>query len=783
MERVKKYPLIFLIFFSLVNYLTGANFYHESPSQVYQGENIRLELKELSYTETIVPPTLFYRMTGEFDFHSLPLKSEGFVYYVEIPAKKLRPGKIQYYFAMQTPTGNVITYPEGAPFTRLYELEVLANNNNQNSKLRKIDINLLAPEENEILNPDELFFAFSIPLDIENPKELNFRITIDGIDHSSQLIREGHVISYTPRAIRSGLHQVSFKVYNAEGILVGQRQFRFRVSDMPSTHKAFSYKGSFFVDNRMQTVAQNDINYTRGGIRLNLNYKKFELETRLLMNSNESSDRQPLNIYSARLKYELSYKYFFYVWGGDVFPDYDPLVLQGRRIRGFSVGLFSKYFDFDYTQGQSARAIEGTTFTDDPSKILRYGTYKQDFRSIRPRFNFGSHFSWGLNLVNGKDNSQSIRLGGNPKEYLVLGTTLDLNFHDRRIIVHGSAQASIKNEDATGEVEFDSLANSLNLSDSDRKLARQIVDIFTKPGFLTLTPGLAPLPSLALQLDAQLRYFNNNLLFSYKQIDGNYKTPGNPFLLKDLAGLFINDYIRFLNNRFFLNVFFNLYETNRSQGKAKTRNKDIGATLSLTPQSNLPSFSLSYINYDRKNDVPETDSLLIPEDNITQSIGLSSSLNFTTGIIRNTVSVSANHFIRDDVFKTTQSQYNLLTVGIRNQFSFPLTSRFSYSKTTTDFGEGTAKTSTDIKRYTLGVEYLLQNFILDSQLRPFVRATFQTINNSAVDKEYKRQNFTTGFYLRTSKLGTLSLRYDYINYGNYRDYKDTIFSARYEVFF
>ncbi len=771
----------FLFFILMISTALAGSFYHQPPATVLQGEKLRLELQETGANFTAFPPSVYYRSLGEFEFHSLPMESDGFTYFVEIPTQKLAPGKIQYYFAMQGVNGQFFTYPDGAPYSNYYEIEILPAR--QQNALKKIEVNLISPEENEVLNPDEVFLSFSIPLDVENPEKWTYRITIDGIDQSARLQQEGHVISFIPGSVRSGVHQVSFKVYTPDGILVGQKQFQFRISDMPSSNKAFSYSGSMFLDNRVQTIAQNNLNYTRGGLRLNMNYQKFQLDTRLMLNSNESSDRQPLNIYSARLKYQFSYKYFVYLWGGDVFPDYDPLVLQGRRIRGISLGLLSKYFDFDYTQGQSKRAIEGKGDPLEPQKVLLPGTYRQDFRSIRPRFNFGSHFSWSLNLVNGKDNPNSITYGGNPKQYLVVGSGIDLNLHDRRIVIHGSVQASIKNVDAQGEIDFDTLATTLDLSESDKKTARRIVDLFTKPGFLTLTPGLSPLPSLAINVDARLNYYNNNLVLSYKNVNAEYYTPGNPFLQKDIAGIFINDYIRFFNNRIFMNVFYNVYQTNISQDKAKTSSTDIGASISLMPLSNLPSVSLTYINYNRKNDITAEDSLYIPEDNATQSIGLSGSYQFEAGIIKNTLSASVNRFLRDDANKISQSQFNLFSVGLKSQFPHNLVSRLSFSKSTSEYGALDVKTTNDISRYSFGLEYQIQNFVAESQLRPFVSGNFQTIDNSALSTSYKRQNYTAGMYLKTKKLGNLSLRFDYINYGSFRDYKDTILSTRYELFF
>ncbi len=786
MGRSIVFSLIIGFIFGAGTVLLAGSFYHDVPTVVYQGEKLHIELKEFGFTPTAQPPLLYYRMTGEFDFHALPLKNEGFVYAADIPGKLLRPGKVQYYFAMETSSGTVTTLPQGAPYSQLYEVDVIPNNNKRPGGLKKIQINLLAPQENETLNPDDVFISFSVPYSIEDPNTLKFRIIMDGIDRSEKLIREGHVATYIPNSIRSGYHTVRFKVYNPDGILIGQRQVRFRISDMPSVHQAFSYKGSFFVDNRVQQLNSTNLNYTRGGLRLNFNYKKFELETRLLMTTNESKERQPLNIYSLRFKYNFSYRYFLYLWGGDVAPDYDPLALQGRRIRGGSIGLYTRFFNLDVTKGQSLRAIEGLpSVNPDSSSIpLRRGTYRQNFFSVHPQFNFGSHFSWGINLVNAKDDPNSIKYGPNPKEYLVLGTTFDLNMHSRRILIHGSAQASIKNEDASHSVDFDTLANTLELEGTDRKTAKRIVDILTKPGFITVSPGLAPLPSLALQFDTQLNYFNQVLRFSYKHIDAEYATPGNPYLLKDLQGFFVNDYLRLLNNRMFMNVFFNMYETNRSYGAAKTKNKDFGITFSLTPQSNLPSVSLNYVNYDRKNSVLPTDSVLVAENNVTQSIGLSSSYNFNLGLIRNTISVSANHFLRDDKFKISQNQYNLISVGLRNRFAIPLTSRFAYSTSATDFGAAPNKQSTDIRRYSFGLEYLIRTFILSSQLKPFVNGSIQKIKNSTLGNTYQRQNYTLGIAWLTSNLGRLSVRYDYISYDfQNMQRNDSILSTRYNIYF
>ncbi|HHE55565.1 MAG TPA: hypothetical protein ENL21_07265, partial [Caldithrix abyssi] len=120
------------------------------------------------------------------------------------------------------------------------------------------------------------------------------------------------------------------------------------------------------------------------------------------------------------------------------------------------------------------------------------------------------------------------------------------------------------------------------------------------------------------------------------------------------------------------------------------------------PLSNLPSVSLTYINYNRKNDITADDSLYIPEDNATQSIGLSGSYQFNAGVIKNTLSASVNRFLRDDAYKISQSQFNLFSVGLKNQFPNGLVSRFSYAKSASEYGALDVKTTNDITRYAFG---------------------------------------------------------------------------------
>jgi len=399
----------------------------------------------------------------------------------------------------------------------------------------------------------------------------------------------------------------------------------------------------------------------------------------------------------------------------------------------------------------------------------------------------GRYFQWAFNLVNSKDDPESIDFGGNPKEALVVGSGINLNLDNGRVQFKSSFQASMKNENAEGEVDFDTIATRYDLSDSERDKYKKYVDMMEDLGFLTLSQGLAPIPSLAMQFEGQLQYFNQSFRVIYKKIESEFTTPGNPYLQKDIQGMFITDNIRMLNNRIFMNLYFNSYDNFLDEDSTKIENSEMGGSISYFPRRNWPSVTLSYSNNSKLNDFGRenkpSDSLFA-KDNSTQRIGLSSSYNFNFSDLTNTLTFNISQFTRDDVIRAAnQSEFFILNIGLRNRFSFPLTIRTNYSTSNSGTGEGDLKNTSDFQKYFLGLDYLIKKALLNSDLKPYLNFSFQ--KNSDKDNGLKtdsdRINFTTGLYLRNNKYGNFSLRYDYIDYGKIYGTTGSIFSTRYEV--
>jgi hypothetical protein len=765
--------------------------HHDMPPPVIMGETLTLEVNHLSASTPVYNAVLYYKMSGESDFHSLKMSRNGYLFLSEIKRELLKPGNVQYYFAFQGTNGQPFYLPNIEAGENPLFLPVLpAKDNEEHAEKNLAELLLLSPEDGETVSAEEFLIALSLFSEEENLANYNFTLLIDGVDVSRLVNRDENIFTFTPGTIRGGIHNAEFKVLNKSGTTLAKKVFTFKVTETFQKREGMRTRTSLFLDNRYQEIAETSQNYFRGGLRFDGEYSDFHFSTRFTVNSEEDDARQPLNYYGVNLSYHFSENARLYVKGGDFSTDYDPVTMWGKRLRGVGAGINLKYFDFDFSYGMSYRAIEGTLnapATGSTDADISNGTFHRQFMSFRPVFKFGSHVKWGLNLLNSKDDKNSIEYGGDPKESLTAGTTLDMNFDQKRIIIKGSFQASVKNDDASVEVEFDTLAAKFELEGTEKELGEMAADFLESTGLLTISSGLTPIPSLAMRFETSLRYFNHNLNITYKRIDAAYETPGNPYLQKDINGFFINDNASFFENQIYLNLFYKSFDTGISAEKTKTANTQFGGSLSYYPLKRLPSLTLSYNSYSRKNDLGQEDSTnFIVEDNNTQRFGISSTYDLELGSVDHTLSFNFSKNFRDDaIYDQNQSDFSLYTVGLRTRYGIPLSTQINYSQSASLFGADELESKTDIQKIYFKADYRIRKVINNGDIKPFVSVNFQKIENngatSAID--YNRLNYTAGIYMNMSKIGNFSLRFDYIDLGESANWTDKILYARYDINF
>ncbi|KAA3614902.1 MAG: hypothetical protein D8M58_10630 [Calditrichaeota bacterium] len=822
MSKRYLFSIVICLFAIQFGFALTATVIHTELDPVVQGEKAHFELNLISSDADFYEGRLFYRAKGASDFQSQPLKEQGYTLFSEVATNKLPAGKIDYYFAMQTLAGEVITYPQFSPQQNPLSFELVASNFTSVFQNQE-EVIVLSPEEGEIVPQDEFLIAVSIPNQNADVDHARTRLLIDGIDVTSQLQQDANLYTLVPKTMRTGSHNAEFKIFDSSGNLLNKQEWNYRITSGGTEEDGFKQKTNVYLDNRYQNISDESNNYFRGGVNWDANYNEWDFRLKATGSSTDGYSSQSPNRFGALVAYNFSPRTRLYLKGGDLTGDYDQLTFWNRRILGFGIGLNSPWFDLDVSTGQTASAVEGKIIPDETGDNItaNFGTFKETFLAVRPVFNFGKHVSWGLNLINGKEDPNSIKntklftratlgdttvkVSANPTESLVLGTTLRLNFDNNRIRFAGSFQASIANKDASSKVDFDSLAEQLDFSKSQKDQVEPFVNLLESTGFLTISQGLAPFPALAMQFDTYLNYFNNHFKFSFKNIESDYVTPGNPYLLRGIRGLFINDNIRLANNQVFLNLYFNSYKDNLSQEDAETDNSDLGVSLSYFPMQSLPSITLSYGNQSRKNDADAEDVAVNAEDNSTQRVSVSSNYSFHTGSVKNTATVSVSNIVRDDNITreiqltdsttgttSTNSDFKVLSLSIKNQFAIPFTSRIGFSQTTSLIGEKTSiTTENNISRYYANLEYKFKKVAADMDMRPFFNFALSQVDNGNSASEYNRINYTAGLYLNSFTYGNFSLRFDYIDFGDRIsittgetiDYKDMILSTRYDVTF
>jgi len=804
-----KYTISMIALLFTIASAGSGQFFHNTPQGIVRGETVTLEVMLTSTNTRIYDMHLFYRSLGATDYKYLSMEREGYIYTADINTNEISTGQIEYYFGYEGELGEVGSMPEIAPETNPYILHV-APNQSAPVQTSGVELVILSPEPDEVVAYTELVVAVSLLGGEDVADVSNFKLLIDGTDLTNLAEFSEGILTFSPKQIRGGYHNIEIMVYDASNNLLTQKEWSFRASGgsfKPETSGTY-YRGSAFLENRYLNIGQKSQNFFRGGVMVDGSANALEYRARLVYSSEEADNRQPVNRYAAQLIYRFSERNNIYLNGGDFTPYYNPIAFMNKRIRGVQAGLAFGFFTFDFLYGQTNRAIEGSLRLSefniyDPANpgtiigtqtdtLLNAGTYKETVLGFRPGFRFGENVKWNLNLLNSREDKGSIKYGGNVEEAIVFGTDLNMNFDNRRIILDASVQASINNNDAgLPEVTYDDLIK-VDSSLADEDALRSYWDFLAGLGMISMTPGLNPYPSLGMRFEAILRYFDNNLSVRYTNIERNYSSPGNPYLLKDISGIYISDNFRLINNQLFTNLFFRSYSTNRSRTVQKTSNTEFGATISYFPQQNLPSLTLSYTSIDRANDVTLADTALFErpefymEDNKTQSFVVSTSYNFDLSAIKNTVSLNFSTYMRDEALEVrqgNQSDFNIIGIGILSKFQFPLITRLNYSQSETIFGAQN-KSTTSISRFFVGLEYQLRGLAAGDMLKPFVNFTLQNIDFTDVPQS-KRNNFTFGIQYRNPVAGVLSVRYDLITFGGEvaPDYNDSVLNAKYQYNF
>ena len=766
-------------------------FHHSPPQSVVRGENAVIEIMPASGAGGLYDMYLFYRPFGESEYKMMPMERDGMLYTVSLNTMDFTTGMIEYYFGYEGALGAVGTVPSQSPELQPFKLHIApARVAEQQSQ---IDIVILSPQPDEAVSNDELIIAASV-IGLEADFDFsNTTLLIDGTNVTSMIQFDEGIFTFAPNTIREGVHNIELNVLDAGKNMVGKKEWSFRATGGSLQGlQGNKFGGSFFVENRNQSTGVRDDNFLRTGFQANGRVDALDWRARIIYSSEEDKSKQPVNRYSLQGRWNFSDRNNIYLRLGDFTPNYSTLTFQNKRVRGVQAGLAYGVFTLDFLTGQLNRGVDGVVTKDSVGNITSISgfTYEESVIAFRPGFRFGDYAHWYLNMLNTKEEGTSEVKSG-VKESLVFGTDLNMNFDKRRILVDASVQASINNTDAASpEVDFDSVAQKYDLEDN--RDAERAWNFLEGTGFFSMTQGLNPFPSWGMRFQTQLRYFDNNFVIRYTNIDRDFATRGNPYLVHDVAGIYIADNFRLISNQVFVNLFYKNFTNNKSEEDSKTKNSEFGAAISYFPVENIPSLTVSFSNIGRSNNVTESDSgvAAIPEDNTTQLLTVSTSYNIDFGKIGNTLLLNFSNYNRDEAApgrENNDNSFNVFGIGLKSKFNFPLTTRLNFSteeseiKFTDSVSDTVFATTNSIQRFSVGAEYLFRDVFGNGNLKPFFNLVFQTSKIKETDTEIKRNNYTLGLMYRSSEYGIFSLRYDVISYEKFDS--DSILNAKYQYNF
>ncbi|HAP00015.1 MAG TPA: hypothetical protein DCQ83_08235 [Fibrobacteres bacterium] len=232
-------------------------------------------------------------------------------------------------------------------------------------------------------------------------------------------------------------------------------------------------RGDSIVSGSRETPLSRDVD---AAAQVNYTIKDgyWEGNFRGLVRTDENHFRQPADRVSARL----SYGPWAYLKGGDVYPTYNELILNGTRIRGTEMGAAvvtgsgeNHWAYAKFTTGETKREIPAYVAEYDTGGGTRFdtvaGTPSQNLTAFRLGFGGGSTFDLGITVLkaseeNGNGQFQALRdslHGVTPVDNLVLGLDLRMGFWQDRIQIFGDYAGSLFTRDrsigAFGTDSFD----------------------------------------------------------------------------------------------------------------------------------------------------------------------------------------------------------------------------------------------------------------------------------------------------------------------------------------
>jgi hypothetical protein len=563
-----------------------------------------------------------------------------------VPAKSMTPPYIEYYIEMLIADGSSATFPTVNPEVNPVKISV------KGVDPKDAEVHFLSPEPGETLAAEDLAVAISLMFTSDAVDKKKTRLYFDGVNVTNEALLSDDVLLYSPKNFNKpmnlGAHSLKVELRDTLGNLYFVKQTDFNLSTATAIEEARSalqYLGNGQLEFRNEKVDVTNTTYTRGDLHVNGTYKFVGMGFDMHVTNEEKPDRQPQN----RFLGTLQLAEYFKLQIGDAYPAFPSLFISGKRVRGVTGSLTLGFFNLDVSYGKTVRSIEGTVLGDsvyqsyssvsndntdkklrslDPADSLTYtrylhGTYDRKFIAIRPSFGSGENFQWGFTYIRSTDDTNSVSYGRYPADNFVAGTDLMFAFDDQKIKWTTQVAFSLENTDISGgnftDADYDSLElgtlganatydDTLRALDDSKtlkdaaKLAKNIITV--NANLMPLDP-ITGLPTLAVESELTLNYFNNFIRSMVFRRGRNYKSYGNDFVQTDIAGFNVSDRIRLFSNRVMTSLSYETKWNNlqNETSKPRTTFNAFNGSITAYPGAKMPTLTIGYGFNTRSNEI------------------------------------------------------------------------------------------------------------------------------------------------------------------------------------
>ena len=615
---------------------------HLPPEQAPAGQNLPVQVTITGAGGKVMMGKLYFRGEGETAYRAIDLVSQPPVWRGEIPGRFVTGAQLSYFISVLLDDQSMLTWPEINPYNNPFKLKIVQGAPPAPVKPATVEtrpstrpapakapavpppsalpaspaqgdtLQLLSPDRDATLAADDVMIVISYFSTSSALNPASVRIVMDGREVTRQAEISDALISIDPPPLSPGPHTVAVKAADTGGRLLPLLRFRFfveadeaRAGSMPAAQGKKDFQAHAYADMLQESYGGGSEGVAMAGLDFSGQVSSFNYRGGLFLTSLESRHYQPRNRFSFSIGNRLAGASI-----GDSYPRLQELILAGRRVRGLTGYLHLGLVNVDLVYGELQRSVQTTFTTDDSGRStpLRYGTFSQSILGVRPSLGDGEVFQLGVTMAKIRDDSSSIRMGYQPKDNLVLGPDIKLAILDGRLVFTGAAALSLLTRDISyGPATTEDIKQIFN---DDTELPIDPADLadilIINDSTVPLDPGARS--SIAWFLNAQFNQWGHAINIGYRSIGDEYLSLANPWLRKDLRGLYIQDRFRLYRNKLFLNLGYERYDDNfsRLDGNPSINLRTLNYGLSLFPGAPYPQLSVSMRDQLRDNHLRET---------------------------------------------------------------------------------------------------------------------------------------------------------------------------------